>query len=365
MIGILGGGQLGRMLALAAAPLGHKVLFLEPASDAPAATIADHVNGAFDDPRALDELAARSDVVTYEFENVPLASAESLARRVPVRPSPRALEVSQDRLSEKCFFQSLGIATPDFQSVSSADELERACQRIAFPAVLKTRRLGYDGKGQRVLRDEQDVAAAIREMEHEQLILEAFVPFDRELSIVAVRDLQGEMACYPLVENLHQGGVLRVTRAPAPGLTPTIEDEARRMVRAILEKLDYVGVVALELFQWGDDLMANEMAPRVHNSGHWTIEGAQTSQFENHIRAVAGLPLGATSLIAPCVMVNLIGTIPPIKEALQIPGAHLHLYDKEPRPGRKVGHITIRGSGDFDLEQSVKLALALVTQVQE
>ena len=337
-IGVLGGGQLGRMLALAGYPLGHGFVFLDLAPEA-LDGLGSRIVAAPDDPQALDELAARVDLVTYEFENVPVTAVRALAQRVPVYPGPAALEVSQDRLHEKTLFGELGIPTAPFAAVDSRAGLERALSEIGLPAVLKTRRLGYDGKGQAVLRERRDADAAWAALGETPCILEAFVAFSRELSCLGVRGRDGAMAFYPLAENRHEGGILRRSLAPAPDAPHT---EASALVRCLAEHLDYVGVLALELFEAGGTLLANEMAPRVHNSGHWTMEGAETSQFENHVRALTGAPLGSTAAIGCSGMLNLIGGWPEPSAILAVPGAHLHLYGKTPRPGRKVGHVTVR-----------------------
>ena len=283
---MLGGGQLGRMLGEAGAPLGHSFVFLEPADECPAATSGKWIRAPFDDRAALDDLASRCDVITYEFENVPVAAVEALAARRPVHPSATSLATAQDRLSEKWLFARLGIPTPAFEPVDDGTTLASAVERIGVPAVLKTRRMGYDGRGQYLLRTPEDIAPALAALGGEPLLLEAFVPFDRELSLIAARAGGGETAFYPVVENHHRGGILRLSRAPAPGLEPTLASQARDHAGRIAAALDHVGVLALELFQVGDRLFANEIAPRVHNSGHWTIEGAMTSQFENHLRAI-------------------------------------------------------------------------------
>ena len=340
-VGVLGGGQLGRMLALAGYALGMRFRFLDPAPDAPAGHLAAHIAGGYDDPQILDRFAAGLDVVTYEFENVPVTAAEHLAQRVAVYPPPPALAAAQDRLVEKRFFVRLGIPTPGFAEVDTRADLDAAVAAIGLPGVLKTRRLGYDGKGQALLRTSTDVAAAWQALAGAALIYEAFVPFDRELSILAVRDRRGATVCYPLVENHHREGILRLSLGPAPDIEPALQEQAEEYARRALVALDYVGVLAIELFQVGDRLLANEMAPRVHNSGHWTIEGAVTSQFENHLRAVCGLPLGDTSPRGHAAMVNLIGAMPDRAAVLAIAGAHLHDYGKAPRAGRKLGHITV------------------------
>jgi 5-(carboxyamino)imidazole ribonucleotide synthase len=342
-VGVLGGGQLGRMLALAGYPLGIRLKHIGGPHDTSAGEVAEQIVAEYADRAALERFAHGLDVVTYEWENVPVEAVQFLAARVPVRPSARALEVSQDRLTEKTFFQQLGIATPEFRMVDSAAELEQAIAQLGRPSVLKTRRLGYDGKGQIVLDTGTDAAAALRELGGRNLILESFVDFERELSILAARNPAGLIKCYPLIENHHAQGILRMSLAPAPGDSPELQHAARAMVRKVLTALDYVGVLAIELFEYRGRLLANEMAPRVHNSGHWTIEGADTSQFENHLRAVLGLPLGSTQSVGWSAMINLIGEIPELGEVLHFEDAHLHLYGKTARPGRKVGHITLRG----------------------
>ncbi|HEU5102785.1 MAG TPA: 5-(carboxyamino)imidazole ribonucleotide synthase [Roseiflexaceae bacterium] len=363
-IGILGAGQLGRMLALAGYPLGLRFRFLDPAPDGPAGHMAEHIGGSYEDTTLLQHFSKGLAALTYEFENVPVAAARALASRVPVYPPPAALEAAQDRLAEKMFFQSIGATTPPFEPIDSRADLEAAIARIGLPAVLKTRRLGYDGKGQAVLREPGDVEAAWATLGGSALILEGFIPFERELSILAARGRNGETAFYPLVENHHRGGILRLSLAPAPSLTPALQAEAEQIASRALKALEYVGVLAIELFQVSrdrqpaahhlpssnSDLLVNEMAPRVHNSGHWTIEGAETSQFEQHLRAVLGYPLGSTLARGYSAMVNLIGDLPDPAEVLAIPGAHLHLYGKAPRPGRKVGHITIRADEQDDLQ---------------
>lgn len=340
-LGVLGGGQLGRMLALAGVPLGVRTTVLEPAAHPPAGAAADVVAAPYDDLDGLAAVAARSEVVTYEFENVPVAAAEWLAEHVPVRPGAAALAVAQDRLAEKELFGRLGIGTAPWRPVDDLDGLRASLDQIGLPAVLKTRRLGYDGKGQVVLSDRGDVEAAWAAVGPVPCLLEGFVPFERELSIVAARAADGEVACFPVVENRHLDGILRLTLAPAPDLDPSQHGRADALVRDVLEAVDYVGVLAIELFLSDGELLANEMAPRVHNSGHWTIEGAATSQFEQHVRAVLGWPLGAPEARGAAAMVNLIGTEPPPDAVLAVPGAHLHRYAKAPRPGRKLGHVTV------------------------
>ena len=370
-VGILGGGQLARMLALAGAPLGLRFLVMDTSADACAGQFAPMVVADWRDEAALAEFASRVDVATFDFENVPSESAEWLAARVPVFPAPRALAVAQDRLAEKTLFRELGIGTPEFATVDSRDALAAAASLIGLPAILKTRRLGYDGKGQFRVRSAADLDAAWAALGPQAgtvgLILEAFVPFERELSVVAVRGRDGEFRTWPLTENWHRDGILAASLAPASvdaGLQANAIDHARRLGEA----LDYVGVFALELFVHEGRLLANEMAPRVHNSGHWTIEGAETSQFQNHLRAVLGLPLGATDCVGTSVMLNWVGALPERAPVLANPAGHWHDYGKAPREGRKVGHATLRADGAKPLAaalRSVAGALALQGQFDD
>ena len=340
-VGILGGGQLGRMLALAGFPLGFRFLVVDPNKDSPAGHVAPFLAAHYGSPEALEALSKCS-VVTYEFENVPVDAVTALSKRVTVYPSVRALGVSQDRLLEKTCFQELGIPTAPFFDVSSLAELENAVSKTGFPAVLKTRRFGYDGKGQRVLKSAGDVEPAYAELGGVPMLLEGFVAFERELSLVAVRSATGETTFYPLAENLHDAGILRLSLSPAQNVDGELERSARRYGRALLDHLGYVGVLALELFEAQGGLYANEIAPRVHNTGHHSIEGSRTSQFENHLRAVLGLPLGSTEPLGYSAMLNCIGTMPNPEAVLSVPDAHLHDYGKEPRAGRKLGHVTLR-----------------------
>jgi 5-(carboxyamino)imidazole ribonucleotide synthase len=342
LIGILGAGQLGRMLALAGYPLGMRFRFFDPGPGSPAGMLAEQIVAGYDDRAALERFAGSLDLVTYEFENVPVTTARFLDHLVPVYPPPAALEAAQDRLAEKQFFQRLGIPTPRFAAVDSYASLEAAVAKLGLPAVLKTRRMGYDGKGQAVLRATRDVAGAWDALGGQPLILEGFVDFARELSVLAVRGRDGHVLCYPLVQNEHRNGILYRSTAPAPDLPSEMQALAETYAARALEALGYVGLLAIELFEVNGALLVNEMAPRVHNSGHWTIEGAATSQFENHLRAVAGLPLGATAARGHAAMLNLIGTLPETAPLLALPECHLHLYGKAPRPGRKLGHVTVR-----------------------
>jgi 5-(carboxyamino)imidazole ribonucleotide synthase len=329
------------MLALAGHPLDIRSTTLDPATDSPASQVAPSIVGHYDDREALARLADGADAVTFEFENVPVESARFLMELAPVFPPAEALEVAQDRVHEKALFDEVGLPTAPHEPVATPDELRAAIERIGTPAVLKTRRLGYDGKGQAVIHDAVLTEDAWRAIGEVPAILEGLVTFDRELSILGVRARDGSVACYPLVENHHRDGILRLSIAPAPDLTRDLQERAESLARAVMDRLGYVGVMAIELFQVGSELLGNEMAPRVHNSGHWTIEGAETSQFENHLRAVTGLPLGSTRPRGSSAMVNLIGAVPDTAAVAGVPGAHLHLYGKEPRPGRKLGHVTV------------------------
>lgn len=331
------------MLALAGMPLGARFRFLEHRAPAPVDGVGEIVRARYDDPEALVRFRDGVDVVTYEFENVPDASARYLDEVLPVYPPPAALEFARDRKHEKEGFARLEIPAAPWRAVDSREALDAAVEAVGLPAVLKTRRLGYDGKGQAVLREAADVDAAWEALGHRPLILEGFVDFRRELSIVGVRGRDGAVAFYPLVENAHRRGVLVRTDAPAEDVTPALQAAAEAYAGALMADLDYVGVLALELFQVGEGLVANEVAPRVHNSGHWTQDGAVTSQFENHVRAVMGLPLGSTAAVGHSVMLNLLGALPPAASVLREPLAHLHLYDKAPRPGRKIGHVNVTG----------------------
>jgi 5-(carboxyamino)imidazole ribonucleotide synthase len=361
-VGIVGGGQLGRMLALAAAPLGVACTVIDPSPDAGAQIAAEQIVAAYDDAAALGRLAASSDVITFEFENVPAAALEAIAASVTLAPPARALEVSQDRLAEKRLFEQLGIPVAPYAAVDSQADLEAATAAVGLPAVLKTRRLGYDGKGQARIESEADLATAWTEIGEAPAILEAHVQFSRELSVIAARSSTGELAFYPLTENVHAAGILRESSAPAAGASEALSVEARRYAETLLAELDYVGVLALELFDTDAGLTANEFAPRVHNSGHWTIDAAPSSQFENHLRAVLGLPLGATEPATDCTMLNLIGGAPESAAILAVPGARLHLYGKEPRAGRKIGHITVTATADRSLESALSVLRPLVAE---
>lgn len=367
-VGILGGGQLARMLALAGAPLGLRFLVLDSAADACAGQFAPLLRADYTDQAALAEFASRVDVATFDFENVPADSARWLAERVPVFPNPRALAVAQDRLAEKSLFRELGIPVPPFADIASRADLNEAIARIGTPCILKTRRLGYDGKGQFRLRDAGDADVAWDALGAQAttvgLILEGFVRFQRELSVVAVRSREGEFRAWPITENWHDHGILAASLAPAM-VDAAIAEKAIAHAQAVAQTLDYVGVFALELFLADGQLLANEMAPRVHNSGHWTIEGAETSQFENHLRAVLGLPLGNTRMVGHACMLNWIGELPDANAVLADPCGHWHDYGKSPRAGRKVGHATLRAESAGELANALhRVAAALDRRTQ-
>ena len=373
-IGILGGGQLGMMLAAAALPLGYRCVFLEDMPNCPA-----HLYGKVYSTQQLDEFIAAADVFTLEFENTPVKTVEWLQQlssdsntsnsKQGMYPPPQALRIAQDRLQEKSLFNALGIKTVPFMSVSSKQEIKQACEQLGLPLVLKTSRGGYDGKGQFVLKDIADIDTAWDELGDAvtgngeltptpaPLIAEGFINFNREVSIIAARSQDGHVRCYDLVENHHYQGVLAKTQAPAVGASYLLA-QAQSAISTIMDHLDYVGVMTLELFvskdaDGKDTLLANEIAPRVHNSGHWSIEGAVTSQFENHIRAVVGLPLGDTDNIKPSVMINILGQYPKVNDVLNIDGSHYHTYHKTEREGRKIGHITLMPSDVANLEQAL------------
>jgi 5-(carboxyamino)imidazole ribonucleotide synthase len=344
-IGIVGGGQLGRMLAMAAARLSYRTIILEPAADCPAAQVANRqIVAAYDDPAGLDELARASDVVTYEFENVPLQAGERLAAKGGLFPPARALEVAQDRLTEKQFLNDIGIETADFVAVDDDAGLAAALERFGGSGILKTRRLGYDGKGQRLFRNSGavDAAGAWAEMGSVPLILEALVPFEREISVIGGRGQDGAIVAFDPAENIHSEGILRTSTVPA-GVATDVLDNAKTVAGRILEALDYVGVIGVEFFALADGtLKVNEIAPRVHNSGHWTEAACVVSQFELHIRAITGQALGSTARHSDCVMENLIGDdVLKVPDLLAQPDTLVHLYGKaESRPGRKMGHAT-------------------------
>jgi 5-(carboxyamino)imidazole ribonucleotide synthase len=348
------------MLALSGYPLGQRFVFLDPGGESCAGHVGALRVGAYDDEERLQELARKCVVVTYEFENVPVSSARFLNELVRVYPPPGALAVSQDRLEEKRFMVRLGIPTPPFAAVSSREELDRAIASVGLPAVLKTRRFGYDGKGQWVLRSASDVSEAWSALGMAELILEAFVAFDREVSILAVRSSAGETRFYPLVENEHSDGILHCSIPKSDAWTLELQRTAEDYAARVLGDLGYVGVLAIELFLKDGVLLANEMAPRVHNSGHWTIEGAETSQFENHVRAILGWPLGSTRMVGHSAMINAIGRLPSAREVLEVEGAHLHAYGKDAARGRKVGHVTVRADSREELAEKLERLLPVL-----
>ncbi len=345
-IGILGGGQLGRMLAMAAARLGLRCQVFSPDPDSPAFDVVLNATCAeYADVEALELFASDVDVITYEFENVPAASAMILAARRPVLPDRKILETTQDRLAEKDFVTRLGIGTADYADISSASALQTAIARIGLPAVIKTRRFGYDGKGQAIIRSGDDLDQVWENLATKSAILEAFIPFEREISVIAARSADGRVECFDVTENEHSDHILKFSRAPA-AISDALAAQARGIAERIAHALNYVGVLAVEMFvvpgDGGPKVLVNEIAPRVHNSGHWTLDGASISQFEQHIRAIAGWPLGKPVRHGPVTMTNLIGDdINDYERWLTVPGATLHLYGKgPPRPGRKMGHVT-------------------------
>ena len=346
------------MLALEGIPLGHRFTFLEPSPDPPAGALGTVIEAPYDDADGLARIAAGADVVTCEFENVPAGSADYLAARLPALPPPAALATAQDRLAEKLMFGELGIPTAPFHPLDTPADLDAALEATGLPAVIKTRRFGYDGKGQVVVRSCAEAEAALGSL-GSGLIAESFVDFQRELSILAVGGRDGSRVYYPLTENHHRDGILRLSLAPAPGASPALQAEAERLADRVMTRLDYVGVLAVELFEADGRLLANEMAPRVHNSGHWTLDGADVSQFENHIRAVTALPLATPRMTGPAAMVNIIGTLPDPAAVTAVRGAHLHLYDKAPRPGRKLGHVNITGRDAAGVGEGVEKVRAL------
>lgn len=342
-VGVLGGGQLAEMLAQAAVPIGVRVLCIEKTSDTCASLVAPVEAGDLKDVNVLRKWATDNtiDVVTYESEFIDASLAEGLAEACEVRPSPVGLRASQERLREKQLFVELGIPVPQFVPADNEERLRDGIKEIGTPVVVKTRSGGYDGKGQVVVREPGDIERAVALVQGAPVIIEQYLAFDRELSIVGARGVDGETVTYPVVENEHREGILHKTLAPAPNLDPQLDKQAREYVTKLLDRTGYVGTVGFELFAVGDVIMGNEYAPRVHNSGHWTIEGAVTSQFENHVRAVAGLPLGSAEPRGFAAMVNLVGGEPNVPAILAVEGAQLHLYGKESRPGRKIGHVTV------------------------
>lgn len=356
-IGVLGGGQLGRMMALAGYPLGLEFLFFDPSPDACARHLGEHLQSDYSEPGALARFCANVGFATYEFENVPVSIAERIAASIPLYPGTAALRASQDRLAEKSLFQELGIEVARYFRVDSEQDLADAATTIGSPAILKSRRMGYDGKGQAAIAIEADLPIAWSRLGGQPLILEERLSFDRELSCIAVRSQKGEIRFYPVIENIHENGVLRISR---PRGEDPLQGQAEEYTRRVLERLGYVGTLAFEFFDVGGHLIGNEIAPRVHNSGHWTIEGAHCSQFENHLRAVCGLPLGETSQRGYSAMINFIGHLPESGAVAGLSRTHLHDYGKKAKPMRKVGHATVLADSAQALEERISAVNALV-----
>ncbi len=353
-VGIIGGGQLALMLAQSVEKLGVRCTVLDPNERCCARAVCEQIVGEYDDPDALKQLAACSDVVTYEFENVPAAAGEVIKPIKPIHPNPDALGYAQDRHLERTMFKDLDIAIPNYRAVDDVESLESALAELGTPAILKARSLGYDGKGQVLINDASTAAEAFATIGSVPAILDQFVEFERELSIVATRSIEGNIAYYPLSANVHRGGILRVSKAPARDVNEHLIEQAQHAARQILNRFDYVGTIAVEFFQIGTGtdatLVANEIAPRVHNTGHWTIEGAKTSQFENHMRAVMGMQLGSADPIGHSAMVNIIGDEPRPGALESMPEAHVHMYGKSPRAGRKIGHVTLNAPSADELD---------------
>jgi 5-(carboxyamino)imidazole ribonucleotide synthase len=352
-IGVMGAGQLGQMLAFAGRKLGFEFRFLSPDANAPAGRFAELVVSEYTNEAALAHFADGLDVATYEFESIPAAAVKFVSERVPVYPPLIALETAQDRSKEKSCFERLRIPTAPFAVVDSMSDVRQALEKIGLPSVLKTRTEGYDGKGQAVIRRKDEIANAWVASKGAPSIVEAWVNFSRELSIIGVRGRDGQTAFYPMVENYHSEGILRFSLAPAPAVSEEIQQRAEEYSGRLMDALDYVGVLALELFQTESGLVANEMAPRVHNTGHWTIEGADTSQFENHLRAIAGLPLGSTEMGGAAGMINVIGREPNVERLREIDDVHIHMYGKTARPRRKLGHITVTSDNLVGVQDTV------------
>jgi len=353
-VGIIGGGQLALMLAQSVQKLGVRCTVLDPNDQCCANALCEQIVGAYDDPDALLQLAESSEVVTYEFENVPATAGEVIRPLRPIHPNPDALGYAQDRHHERMMFQELDIAIPGYRAVDDVDALKAALGVLGTPAILKARTLGYDGKGQVLINDASNAEEAFATIGAVPAIVDQFIEFQRELSIIATRSVSGEIVCYPLVENVHRAGILRVTKAPARDVSQQLVDQAKHAASQILNRFDYIGTLAVEFFQIGsgDDatLVTNEIAPRVHNTGHWTIEGAQTSQFENHMRAIMGMDLGSAVPIGFSAMVNIIGDEPRPGALQSMPEAHVHMYGKSPRAGRKIGHVTLNAPSEQELD---------------
>ncbi len=363
-IGVLGAGQLGRMLALAGLPLEMQFSFYDT-SGSPSVGIGEIFVDRGGKGSELEQFLATVDIVTSEFEHIPLALAQTIERKKPLLPSSESTRVCQNRAEEKSLFNKLGIPTPQYRVATSISELELAVEALGCPVIAKTITEGYDGKGQAIIRDTADIASAWSSIGNTALIVEKFINFSRELSIIAVRSRSGQIAFYPLAENTHQGGILRFSVAPAPRISPDIEKQAQSYACELLEALGHVGVLTLELFETEHGLLANEMAPRVHNSGHWSIEGAACSQFENHLRAICDLPLGDCQAISPTCMINIIGKKGKTEALLRLPYVHLHLYDKEERAGRKLGHITVQADNYKELTWRIRNVASLLPECPE
>src|SRR3990167_24460 len=357
-VGVLGGGQLARMLAIAGKPLGIQLICYESIENPCANSVANIIKGDFNDENALATFAETVDCITLETENIPLTFAEFVAKQRALLPNEFTLKITQDRLYEKECLQSLQIPTAKFHAINTWDDLETALNTFNYPAILKTRKSGYDGKGQAVIHDKQGAVNAWEQLKSHELILESFVNFASEVSLICVRAKNGEVKFYPLVENEHREGILRLSKAPF--IHPILQKKAENYANTLVTHFNYIGVMAIEFFVMGNELIANEIAPRVHNSGHFTIEGARTSQFENHLRAICGLPLGSTETIGFSAMYNLIGEEPVREKILSIPNTYYHSYGKAARPGRKLGHITINALSEDALNDSVANYLKII-----
>jgi len=353
-IGVLGAGQLGRMLAISGYPLNHQFGFSGNSVDEPSALLG-HMFALEDNADNIESLVAFADVITYESENTDVAIVKEICKNVAVYPGEKSLFTTQHRGREKALFDQLDIPCASYQMVNSEADLKAAVEKIGLPSILKTATEGYDGKGQFLMRDESQITEAWQSMNGVESIHEGFVNFKRELSLIAVRGIDNDHRYYPLVENTHHNGILRLTIAPAQDIDPAVQTTAEHYMKTLLDEMDHVGVLTIELFETEGGLVVNEMAPRVHNSGHWSIEGANTSQFENHVRAITGMPLGDTTPIHNfSAMVNIIGKTGPTNIVLKMPNAHLHLYDKTERADRKLGHINITASSQAELDESIE-----------
>jgi 5-(carboxyamino)imidazole ribonucleotide synthase len=349
-IGILGAGQLARMMVLAGRAMGLEFRTLDPKEDSSVGDLCERCVEPYESPAALEWLREGADVVTFDFENVPTRVLHELAQQLPVRPGAAALEATQDRLHEKQLMQRLGIPVAPFRAVETRAELTSAIQELGLPLILKTRRGGYDGKGQVLLREAGDAGKYWDTIAGVPLIAEGFVSFEREISIVAVRGVDGDTRFYRIGENVHDSGILWISRCRP---NDPSQAEAESIAASLMAELDYVGVITLEFFETPGGLLVNEFAPRVHNSGHWSIEGSVTSQFENHLRAICGLPLGSTRPLGLSAMLNLVGELPPRGALLEVPGSHVHYYGKRPRRGRKLGHVTVQAESERELERRI------------